>query len=454
MSKPPPSINETLTLPPGGRREGGSYLLRFEQDTCTRVPLPDDGVILIGRGDDVDLRVSDGAASRRHALLTIAAGLARLTDLDSHNGTRINGEPLTEARALASGDVITVGDCVLVVHCAAAVPPAAVARAATRLTVGEYRPVVADPAMTRIFELLRRLAPRDLPVLISGETGVGKELAALALHDWSPRSRRPFVTLNCAALPESLVESELFGYERGAFSGAVAAKPGLLESASGGTVFFDEIGELAPNVQAKLLRAFEAKRITRLGGLTERRIEVRVVAATNRDLEQACRAGSFRQDLFFRLAGATVIVPPLRERSLEVPALARVFLDEACAAAGRSTMAISAAAMQRLASHAWPGNVRELKNAMEYAAAAVTDDTLEPHHLPDRMAPADAAAPPPPGGFVRVSDELRSLERARMLEALEAAGGVQARAAEIIGMPLRTFMYKMKQHKIAGRREK
>src|SRR5439155_8250906 len=217
--------------------------------------------------------------------------------------------------------------------------------AATRLELGERHVLLADPAMARVFALLERLASAELPVLVTGETGVGKENAAYAVHHWSKRSG-PFVAVNCAALgPESLVDSELFGHEKGAFTGAVAAKAGLFESAAGGTVFLDEVGELPVAIQAKLLRALETRKITRLGETKERPIELRLVAATNRALEDEVAAGRFRQDLYFRLSGATVILPPLRDRKCEIPVLARALLAEACARHGRAAMTITPGAM-------------------------------------------------------------------------------------------------------------
>jgi len=338
---------------------------------------------------------------------------------------------------------------------AAAGAVAVASERAARLEVGDQSVLVADPAMVAIYDLIRRVAGSELPVsvLLTGETGVGKENAALAVHRWSPRRDGPFVTLNCAAIQESLVESELFGHERGAFTGAVAARTGLLEAASGGTVFLDEVGELPLATQAKLLRALESRRVTRVGGVREIALDLRVVAATNRDLEAECRAGRFRLDLFHRLAVATVFVPPLRERPREVPLLARAFLDDACARAQRPAMALAPAALQAITRYDWPGNVRELKNAMEYVAAAVADPVLELYHLPTRVraavtgaasTPAPAASQPPPAGFRPLAEELRELERRRMSEALDAAGGVQNRAAQLIAMPLRTFAGKVK----------
>ncbi len=315
--------------------------------------------------------------------------------------------------------------------------------------VGEAVLLVADPAMVRLVALAERLAATPLAVLVCGETGSGKELLAAAVHALSPRAKGPFSALNCAALQDTLIESELFGHERGAFTGAVATRTGLLESADGGTVFLDEIGELSPAAQAKLLRVLETHRIVRVGDTRERKVDVRVVAATNRDLEAEVAAGRFRQDLLFRLNAATLWIPPLRERRREIPLLAHVFLKAACARAKRAVPVISDAAMQLLSAHPWPGNVRELRNVIDYAAAIVTEDVIEPWHLEDRLPAAPKPARAAADARARsLTDELRELERRRFTAALEATGGNQTRAAERLGVPLRTFVRKLKQYKI------
>jgi DNA-binding NtrC family response regulator/pSer/pThr/pTyr-binding forkhead associated (FHA) protein len=329
--------------------------------------------------------------------------------------------------------------------------------------------IVADPAMLRMVALLDRLSKTDLPVLVCGETGTGKELAATALHRWSARRDRPLVVRNCAALPEALAESELFGHEKGAFTGAAAQKLGILEHGDGGTVFLDEIGELSLAIQAKLLRALETKRITRVGGVGEHPIDLRIVAATNRDLTEEVKAGRFRQDLLFRIGGATVWLPPLRDRRREIPILAQRFLADACRRAGRDAMTISVEAMQLLLDFRWPGNVRELRHVMEFVAAAHDEPAVAAWHLVERLggegrpsrrhagsdaAPTGDAAPPippPPGGFSSIEDEIRELESTRMAQALAAASGNQTAAAELIKMPLRTFQAKAK---VYGLRQK
>jgi DNA-binding NtrC family response regulator len=356
----------------------------------------------------------------------------------------------------------------------AAALPGKGARAASEaqktVIAGPHRILLADPAMVRTYELLERLAVAELPVLIQGETGSGKELAAAALHAWSRRSKGPFITLNCAALPENLVESELFGYEKGAFSGAEAAKPGLLEAASGGTFFLDELGELALSVQAKLLRALETRQVTRLGDVTQRPLDLRFVAATHRDLEAEVGQGRFRRDLFYRLNTARITLPPLRDRRRELPILARAFLDQAAERAGRPRMAISPEAMGAILSHRWPGNVRELRNAMEYAAATALGEQLHAWQLPESVQGAPEPGTPGtsggagagPGGigspteaaqkerkFLPIEEELKELERTRMIEALDAAKGVKTHAAQLISMPLRTFMAKLERYGVA-----
>ena len=353
---------------------------------------------------------------------------------------------------------------------------ATAARTVRELRLGEHRILLAEPSMFRMYALLERIAPSELPVLVLGETGVGKESVAKAVHHLSPRRDRPLISVNCAALPETLAESTLFGHERGAFSGAVTAQVGTFEAAHGGTLFLDEVGELPLPIQAKLLRALDGKRVQRLGALQDRPADVRIVAATNRDLRAEVAAGRFREDLYFRLSGALVRVPPLRERPRELPVLARELLAQACVRLARAVPAISVAAMDALGRYPWPGNVRELRHAMEFVAAALEGDEVETWHLPQAIAdvpedPEQPAAPAPPAAappaphdrepaasasaasspsvptrFRPIAEELRELERRRMIQALTAAGGVQTRAAELLRMPRRTFVAKMREH--------
>jgi two-component system response regulator AtoC len=305
---------------------------------------------------------------------------------------------------------------------------------------------LAEPAMRAMHELVARVAPSNIGLLIVGETGVGKELVAETAHRLSgARADEPFVRINCAALNESLFESELFGHERGAFTGAQQTKLGLLESAERGTVFLDEIGELPLMMQPKLLRAIESREITRVGGLTPQRIDVRFIAATNRDLRAESRRGSFREDLFFRLSGMIIRVPALRERRGEIRPLAQAFVAAMAAELGVPAPSIAPEALKLLERYEWPGNVRELRNAMESAVLLTSDAVLEPRHLPAELRGLARGAPltaSPAASRARSNDGHFS-ERDRIMDALAACNGNQTRAAEHLRMPRRTLVAKL-----------
>ncbi|MGE0395627.1 MAG: sigma 54-interacting transcriptional regulator [Kofleriaceae bacterium] len=344
--------------------------------------------------------------------------------------------------------------------------------AAKVLIAGSHRIVIGDPAMANLYELAKRIARSSIPVLVRGETGVGKELAAAMVHAASPRANKPFISVNCAAIPDTLAESELFGHVKGSFSGAVANKVGYIEASDGGTLFLDEIGELSLPLQAKLLRVLETGEVARVGEVTPRKLDLRIVAATNRDLQREIEDGKFRSDLYFRLGAARLEIPPLSERPGDLALLASSFVHDACAKLGRPALELSTAAAIALFRHTWPGNIRELRHVVEYAAAAVPDggSTIELWHLPEALAAAarrerdhdhqispTTSAPhlvqPPPmtvpaGAFRPIADEVRELERSRMIAALRASQGVQNRAAELIEMPLRTFVTKLKRYGI------
>jgi DNA-binding NtrC family response regulator len=336
---------------------------------------------------------------------------------------------------------------------------AAVETVATH-AVGDREALVADPIMHRIYALIRRVAQSELPVLFTGESGTGKDVAANAVHEWSPRRGQRLIVLNCAALPEQLIESQLFGHDKGAFSGATQAKSGVFEAAQGGTVFLDEVGELTASAQAKLLRVLEAKKVTRLGETRERAVDIRILAATNRNLEADVQSGAFRRDLYYRLSAAKIMLPPLRERPRELTVLARRFMEDACKRLGMPPKRWSPGALGLLAAYAWPGNLRELKNLAEYLAAVVLGDEIAAEDLPNEFhggggrefapeepSPETAGAPPNPTlpAFGSLQEELAELERRRIFEALAATGGHQKRAAELIGMPLRTFVFKLRR---------
>jgi DNA-binding NtrC family response regulator len=311
-----------------------------------------------------------------------------------------------------------------------------------------------DPAM------IDRIAASAINVLILGDTGVGKEVMARRLHERSPRADAPLLCLNCAALSESLLESELFGYERGAFTGATQSKPGLLESAQGGTVFLDEVGEMPLTLQAKLLRVLEQREVLRIGALKPRPIDVRFLSATNRDLEAEIGASRFRRDLYFRLNGISIAIPPLRERVHEIEPLARAFVAEACAQSRRGKVPdLSPAALALLKRYAWPGNIRELRNAMERAVVLCAGDVIGLEHLPaDKMAPVVELGQAPSGREVEALAALYGsdpeAERARILDALTECRGNQTQAATRLGISRRTLVTKLGQYNLPRPRKK
>jgi transcriptional regulator with GAF, ATPase, and Fis domain len=305
-------------------------------------------------------------------------------------------------------------------------------------------PIVIDPAMKRVYSLVERIADTPMTVLILGETGTGKELVAEAIHQKSARRDKPLIKLNCAALPETLLESELFGYERGAFTGAERRKVGFFEAANGGTLFLDEIGEMPLALQAKLLRVLERKVITRVGGTQEVSTDARLIAATHRDLEAEVRTGRFRQDLMFRIGGFTLVVPPLRDRPTEIVPLAEHFARSVATEQGRPTPAFTDDARDALAGYTWPGNVRELRNAIE-RALVLAGDTIGAAELPDKLRDAaQRVRPVSPAADMR--GHLAEVERAAIVAALEAEDQNQTRAARRLGLSRRALIYKMEKY--------
>jgi two-component system, NtrC family, response regulator AtoC len=297
-------------------------------------------------------------------------------------------------------------------------------------------------------------------VLLLGETGVGKEVLARWIHSHSPRAKQPFVGINCAAFTESLLEGELFGYEKGAFTGAIQARPGLFEAAGGGTIFLDEIGELPLPTQAKLLRVLEERAVLRVGARTPRAVGARFIAATNRQLAAEVRVGRFREDLFFRLDGISLTIPPLRERPSEIEPLAVTFAQAACQQLERAPLVLAVETLRWLQAHAWPGNVRELKNVIERAVVLCSESSIGPEYLPASFssAPASAAERALAGSGMaaastnivsaemdpaRFQAQLQSLERARIVEALSRSGGNQTQAAKLLGVSRRTLVARL-----------
>ena len=463
------------------------------------------GTLTVGRSKTCDIVIDHGSVSREHAVFHGSDPIA-IEDVGSTNGTIVGG---TRAKAHARvvierGQVVSIGAAVLVVRGAfdsgilpeaqpdsrsesPSGPPSSPRRRQGAGTRGPAPVIVVDDAMRELHRVVALVAKGELSVILLGETGAGKDVIADSIHRSSPRASSPYVRVNCAALPEALLESELFGYERGAFTGAVNAKPGLLEIADGGTLFFDEIAELPLVMQAKLLRVLENHEITRVGGLKSRSIDVRFLCATNRDLGALVRSGAFRQDLYFRLNGISLVIPPLRSRRGEIAPLAAEFVVEACLDAGRPPLGMTDDALTALERHDWPGNVRELRNAIERAVTLCTGDTIDTSHLPPlgrehaphfaepsahasatQVAPSTerrdpepetipAAADPASFGAQNVSLGLydaakqaaQTIERRRIAEAMERCGGNQTRAAQLLRVSRRTLVARLTEYGFA-----
>jgi DNA-binding NtrC family response regulator len=293
-----------------------------------------------------------------------------------------------------------------------------------------------SPRMLAVYKLVARVAPTSATVLVVGESGTGKELVARAIHAHSTRAQEPFVPVNCTALSESLLESELFGHARGAFTGAVAAKRGLFESADGGTLFLDEIGDMGPKMQAQLLRTLQDGEVRPVGGAEAIRVDVRLVCATNRDLEADVKTGRFREDLYFRINVVTIRLPPLRERAEDIPILVNHFLAKIARREGRGTAKVSREALEILRRHAWPGNVRELENAVERAVAVAKGGIVLPSDLPAEVHGGSEA---PPGSILDDRPPLAELERRYIALVLAECGGNKKKAAEKLGIDRRTL---------------
>ncbi len=312
---------------------------------------------------------------------------------------------------------------------------------------GTEEPVIESPAMRRLFGIVDRLASSTIPVLLMGETGSGKEVLAHAIHDRGKRAGKPLVCVNCGGIPGQLVESTLFGHERGAFTGAEQKRQGVFEAARGGTVLLDEVGELPAAAQAALLRVLESKRFSRVGSTAEIEADVRVLAATHRDLEAMCAQGGFRWDLFYRLNAMTLEIPPLRDRPEEVEPLCRRFMALANRANDRQLTGIEKDAAQLLRRHSWPGNLRELRNVIERAVVIAQGPLIAVEDLPRnlrRLAEAGKGALPETPSGADLKQELRDYEAQLITSALRRSGGERKAAAEILGLPLRTLSHKMK----------
>ena len=476
----------------------GLRLIVFCGGQVSSHKLPPSGEVVIGRGEDTQVRIDHATVSRRHATLLLGSEV-RIVDHGSFNGTKIGGTKIAPNLPIAVGlsTIVELGETMIVVQVEGAAPITA-SRSLGNTAVRTDQ----SPGMQHLYRLVDNVAQSNITVIVRGETGVGKEVVSEEIHRRSARAAGPLVKLNCAALPEHLLEGELFGYERGAFTGADKAKAGLIESADGGTLFLDEIGEMPLATQAKLLRVVESREVMRLGSLRPKTVDVRFVAATHRDLEEMVARGQLRQDLYYRLAGVSLVVPPLRERVEEIPRIAEEFVARFCTDARRPVIPISSAAMRVMKEYTWPGNVRELRNVIERAVVFCKGTAIAPEHLglpldrlsrpPGRLfadaprttapvpqrdpapmpparsaevpipapvpatAHAPAAAPPAPpamstlafGSAASLPDEMEALERQRILDALAKCGGNQTQAAELLGISRRTLLRRLDEYAV------
>jgi len=301
-------------------------------------------------------------------------------------------------------------------------------------------------AMRGLLSLIKKVAPTDSTVLILGESGTGKELVATSIHDNSERTDQPFIKLNCAAIPEELLESELFGHEKGAFTGATKSKPGKFDMANGGSLFLDEIGDMPYNLQAKVLRILQEQEFYRVGGSRTIKVDVRIIASTNKNLEKMVQEGTFREDLFYRLNVFTLHLPPLRERKEDIPLLVDNFLQNA-----PKKVEISSVALQMLVAFSWPGNIRELQNTIESASVIAEDGYIEPAQLPGKITGSfnnpnqkDFKMP----ANIPLDERLQEIEKSMIIEALRRTGGIQVRATELLGINQRSLWHRIKKHHI------
>jgi len=418
------------------RYRTGRLVLLGKGDQAVREHKIDLPLICIGSDEANSVVVDDPHVSRDHCEIRQTSEGFVIKDLESTNGTLVEGIAVKEA-ILRSGVTLTLGKTrlrFLADDAEVEIP------ASEKNVFGDV--VGRSPRMREIFGVLERIAPTDLTVTLIGQTGTGKDVVARAIHKASPRAKQPFVVFDCGAVAPNLIESELFGHEKGAFTGAVAERAGAFERADGGTLFLDEVGELALDLQPKLLRAIEHRAIRRVGGNVEIEIDVRIVAATNRNLEADVKAGKFREDLYFRLWVVTLQIPPMRDRREDMPLLVRALLGQL----GKTDIEVAPETMHVLESYHWPGNVRELRNVIESAAAVCDGRSLEPRHLLF-FRPRVKREPSMPS-LPLAGKTLESIEKAAIQQTLEQFGGNKTQAARALGIAPSTLYEKIKKYSL------
>ncbi len=415
-----------------------AHLLLYHDATVTPVPLRGGVPVVLGRDPTANVVLLDASLSRTHARLTFdGKHHVVIQDLGSTNGTILKGHSLDKPTPVSHGAEIYFGAVLGIVH----------------IPLAQAIPIVTDDGdivkdaetMKRVLGLVEKYANAAAPVLIGGETGTGKEEIAKLIHRRSPRKDKPFVVLNCASIPPQLVESLLFGHERGAFTGASSQTKGYFEEAHGGTLLLDEIGELSLAAQAALLRVLETGRIVRVGSVREIPLDLRLIAATWRDLKTMCKHGAFREDLFHRLSVLTLDVPPLRDRREDIPALVGRFLQRANKTNARHVQSIDDDALRTLIAYDWPGNIRELRNSIERAVVVTSGEKIRLEDLPAHI---EAKLLPTNLGQGSLNADKGAVVKAALVEALRQAKGDTEEAAKLLGISRRTLQRLVKKHGI------
>ncbi len=465
-------VRDLVDLYPANAAHASIVFIGADEPEVVHLSARDDPVF-VGRLEPSNVCIQGPGLSRQHACFRWANGRLTVEDLNSRNGTWVGGKKIRTA-TLHSGDELMLGGVRAVVGIMRR--GSRIRPSKTETIPGAEDLVVLNSKMRDTYQMVSEVASYNAPVLVLGETGTGKEHVAHALHAMGNRRNKPFKVINCGGMPPGLVESTLFGHEKGAFTGAHGRAPGLFEQANGGVLFFDEVGELSLEAQASMLRVVETQRITRIGSSKEIAVDVRIVGATHCNIEAMAQAGTFRRDLMYRLNTITIELPPLRERRDEIAPLAELFAKRAFESCSRSSPEIAPAVIEALERYDWPGNIRQLRNVLERCPLLCDQNRIEPNHLPhflrspkavvpspeppacsqsqgsahfgtDACAPAPGAAAEAASGAadptMSWSDQLRQLEIDLICQALQRTGGNQSAAARLLRMPRRTLTHKL-----------